>query len=118
VALRFPIKRNACHPVLRFRIRRKNDEGVEEAYDLTDALSVYFRMRRPATGREPHPPILIYKPGVLEMPLIAGVVRYNWVSGNLPLAGTFLGEFWVQTATGLLVVPTDEPIHIVVTETL
>lgn len=87
----FSIKRNDRLPAIRAQLMIAE---TEQPVDLTNALSVKFIMTT-AVGAVPK----ISAAAVIEAPLTAGIVRYDWAAVDTAIPGEFLAE-WEVTWTG------------------
>jgi hypothetical protein len=85
---RFTIKQGDALPELTATLRSQADQS---AIDLTEALSILFRMREKgkpyATNKVSAAAAFVSKP--------AGTVKYSWITGDTDQVGTFEAEFVV-----------------------
>lgn len=103
---KFVIKRHATMPKLEMQVNKS--DGTP--FDFTGAVSAKFVMK------DENDEVVVDSPAIIVAPATLGLLRYVWSSDDTKAEGEFQAEFDVLYATGLLTLPLNGDITVVVYE--
>jgi len=87
----FVIKKGATYPALTVQLL----DNAGAAVNLTTAASVYFTMENVHSGVKK-----INHAAAVISSATEGIVKYNWIAGDVDTVGEYLGEFEITWADG------------------